>query len=440
MSSADKSHPLKDTVCLQKQGIPKGVYSVCSANEYVIQTAIEKAKLLNTVVYIEATANQVNQYGGYTGMKPEDFKNFVYSIASQADLPLEKLILGADHLGPLTWKNEDSVSAMEKSHELIKQYIMAGFSKIHIDTSMHLRDDNHNEKLPVEIIASRGAELCKTAEETFNAYKLMEDNDIRPVYIIGSEVPIPGGSQENDDIEVTSKEDFVETIDVYRKIFKEFCLEEAWENIVGVVVQPGVEYGDDTVHEYNSELAKDLTSCLKNYPNIVFEGHSTDYQTAEKLKKMVEDGIAVLKVGPALTFALREALFALNCMEEELFKNDSTVRLSNFRDILDGCMIEMPTYWEKHYHGNSNKIKLSRKYSYSDRCRYYLPFKEVRAAVDSMLVNLKKVQIPLTLISQYMPLQYMKIRNGIIGPEPELLIKDRIINYIDDYIYAITKT
>ena len=94
----------------------------------------------------------------------------------------------------------------------------------------------------------------------------------------------------------------------------------AWENVVAVVVQPGVEFGDESVHEYDRVAARQLVAALGQYPQIVFEGHSTDYQTDVKLKEMVEDGIAILKVGPALTFAMREGLVALNYIENELFK------------------------------------------------------------------------------------------------------------------------
>jgi D-tagatose-1,6-bisphosphate aldolase subunit GatZ/KbaZ len=168
----------------------------------------------------------------------------------------------------------------------------------------------------------------------------------------------------------------------------------------------------------------------------VFEGHSTDYQTAEALRQMVEDGIAVLKVGPALTFALREGLFALNYIENELFRYNPEVQLSNFMNVLDDVMARNPENWKKHYHGSGSKVRFSRKYSLSDRCRYYLPMKEVRDAMELMLQNLKAVQIPLTLISEFMPIQYYKVRHGLLKNDPEELLKDRIINCIDDYMFA----
>ncbi|MDP4182183.1 MAG: class II D-tagatose-bisphosphate aldolase, non-catalytic subunit [Bacillota bacterium] len=431
-------HYLKEIVKLQKQGIPKGIYSVCSANEYVIEAAMERALKANEYVLVEATANQVNQFGGYTGMRPTDFKNFVYSLATRVGFPLNKIILGGDHLGPLTWQNESSNSAMEKSRELIRQYVLAGFTKIHIDTSMRLADDSTDKQLDTEVIAQRGAILCKEAEEAFAELKKCSADASSLVYIVGSEVPIPGGSQnEEEGVQVTKVSDFKNTVEEFKKAFSVYGLEPAWEKVIGVVVQPGVEFGDESIHEYNREVARDLKEALKEYPSLVFEGHSTDYQTATALKQMVEDGIAILKVGPALTFALREGLFALNLIENELFKRDSDVQISNFINVLEDTMVKNPTYWKNHYHGDVSKLSLARKYSLSDRCRYYLPSKELRESIKIMMNNLNSVQIPLTLISEFLPIQYGKIRNGLLKNTPEEMLKDRIINYIDDYMHAV---
>lgn len=430
-------HPLKNIVEAQKKGIPKGIYSACTANALVLEAVMERAMKDGEYVLIEATANQVDQYGGYTGMKPADFAEFVYSIASKTGFPEDKIILGGDHLGPLTWKDQPAEKAMEEAKELIRQYVKAGFTKIHIDTSMHLGDDDANIKLDTELIAERGAILADVAEKAYTQLKKENPSALTPVYVVGSEVPIPGGSQEEEEgIQVTSVADFHETVDVYKKTFERYKLKEVWDNVIAVVVQPGVEFGDDVVHEYNREAAAELANAIKKYPNIVFEGHSTDYQTPQALKEMVEDGVAILKVGPALTFALREGLFALNLIENELFYGNSNVKLSGFMEVLEKVMLENPSNWIKHYHGDENKLRLSRKYSFSDRCRYYLPAKEVNDAINKLFDNLRSVEIPLVLISQYMPIQYTKIRNGLLKNDPVSLVKDRVVNCIDEYLYA----
>jgi len=435
----DNLHPLIDILKSQKSGIAKGIYSACSANEYVIEAVLERALLNADYALIEATANQVNQFGGYTGMKPEGFRKFVYSIAEKVKFPFQKIILGGDHLGPLTWQNENTQEAMQKSAELIREYVLAGFTKIHIDTSMQLKEDNPFAHLNTKVIADRGARLCLAAEKAFGELQKKDAASVHPVYIIGSEVPIPGGSQEKKDlVNVTKVSDFENTVDTFKEAFRRNNLERAWGNVIAVVVQPGVEFGDETIHSYNREESKDLIKALKKYPNFVFEGHSTDYQTSYSLKEMVEDGIAILKVGPALTFALREGLFALNYMENELFRYNPEIQLSNFIETLDKEMLRKPDNWRNYYHGNSDKIRFARKYSYSDRCRYYLPVEDVKESVKLLIDNLKTVKIPLTLIKQFMPLQYDKIRNNRLKNDPEALLKDIITYCIEDYIYATT--
>lgn len=430
-------HPLKKIIEARKKGIPAGIYSICSANRYVIEAAMEQAAQKGADVLIEATANQVNQYGGYTGMKPADFREFVYMLAGKTGFPVGKIILGGDHLGPLTWKNEKSEIAMREAEELVKQYVLAGFTKIHLDTSMHLGDDAKDKKPNTRVIAGRGANLCLAAENAYHELCKSKPDAIHPVYVIGSEVPVPGGVQDAEEFTVTEASDFEATVECYKKIFMEQGLMQTWENVVAVVVQPGVEFGDETINEYDRAAAKVLCSSLEKYPDLVFEGHSTDYQTASKLKMMVEDGIAILKVGPALTFALREALFALAMIENELLYSMEGCKPSGFIDVAGKAMLENPADWIRHYHGDERKKRLSRSYSYSDRIRYYLPRPEVKLAVENMIKNLKSVGIPLNMLSQYMPIQYKKVRNGDLANDPESLIKDRIINTIDDYCRAV---
>ncbi len=427
-------HPLKNIIKSQKGGLPEGIVSICSANRYVIEAAMENALTDGRHILIEATANQVNQYGGYTGMKPSDFHSFIHTIADKINFPSQKIILGGDHLGPLVWKNEKSDSAMQKSRQLIREYVMAGFTKIHLDTSMKLADDNREGRPDSGIIALRGAILAEEAENAFKDLKRINSDVLPPVYVIGSEVPVPGGSGEADgEVKVTTVDDFKETVGLFKEAFFKRGLENAWDNVIAVVVQPGVEFGDKSICEYKREKAADLCAALKEYPNLVFEGHSTDYQTAEALKQMMEDGIAILKVGPALTFALREALFMLNLIENELFSNKPDVLLSDFINALDKAMLDNPEHWKKHYQGNVHESWLARKYSLYDRCRYYLNVREVKQSIELLISNLRSTVIPLSLISQYLPVQYDKIRRGILANEPEALIKDKIVNILDNY-------
>lgn len=429
---------LKNIVENQKKGIHTGCYSACTANKWAIEAVLEKAKELDTFAVIEATANQVNQFGGYTGMQPEDYKNMVFEVADKVGFERSKIVLGGDHLGPLVWQKEDPDVAMKYSCQLIDGYIMAGYTKIHIDTSMRLLGDSLTEPLSDKIIAERSAMLYKQAKESFKVYKEKNPDAQEPVFIIGSEVPIPGGAEENEDsVSVTKTEDFVNTVETFKEVYAQNGL--SFDDIVAVVIQPGVEFADDSVCEYDPEKAKEIVNELKNYDSLVFEGHSTDYQTKEALREMVRDGVGILKVGPALTFAYREAIFALELIEKELYKTKPSVRLSNIRNVIQNIMLDDPSNWEKHYHGTRADISLSMDFSYSDRCRYYMTDDTVEEAVDILVNNINNAKVPLTLISQYMPEQYKHLRNNKEKTVcAQWLIKDKVKDLINDYIYAIT--
>ena len=426
-----REHPLRELVRQQKKQIPKGICSICSSHPYVIEASIEKAIAEDTYVLIESTANQVNQFGGYTGMMPHSFANYVKEIAIRKGLNKDRLILGGDHLGPLVWKNETEDSAMGKAEELIAQYIEAGFSKIHIDTSMRLGSDSKDRKLNIKTIALRAAKLYSVAEKTFEEVK--NKVSYRPVYVIGSEVPVPGGALGNEDLKVTKVTDLKDALDCFRETFTEKISSSAMENVIAVVVQPGVEFGEGFIHEYSREAAQELSTYIKSESDFVFEGHSTDYQRATLLRQMVEDGIAILKVGPALTFALRECLYALEYIERVMFGFRDSTKLSAFSEILEKVMLENPIHWEKHYHGSRDDIKIARKYSLLDRCRYYLGNREVMESVKRLIRNLETVEIPFTLLSQYLPQQYVKIREDALENTVGSIIKDKVRSVIDIY-------
>lgn len=426
-----KEHPLKELVRQQKKGIPRGICSICSSHPYVIEASIERAIAENTYLLIESTANQINQFGGYTGMTPQDFADYVKEIAIRKGLHEDKLILGGDHLGPLVWKNEAEDSAMGKAGELITQYVKAGFSKIHIDTSMHLGSDPKDRKLNINIIALRAARLYLAAEKAFK--EIRRKVSYPPVYVIGSEVPVPGGALGNECLEVTKVTDLKDTYDCLKETFIERVSSSAMENVIAIVVQPGVEFGGESIHEYNREAAQELSAYIKSESNLVFEGHSTDYQRATLLRQMVEDGVAILKVGPALTFALREGLYALEHIERVMLEFKDNTKLSAFSDVLEKAMLENPVYWEKYYHGSKDDIKIARKYSLSDRCRYYLGDPEVIESVRRLIRNLGTVEIPITLLSQYLPQQYAKVREGTLENTAESILRDKIRSVIDIY-------
>ena len=427
-------HPIQQMMDQRREGKICGIESVCSATEFVLEVALKRSKLFNAPVLIEATANQVNQFGGYTGMYPKDFYEMVLKMAAEIGVPENHIILGGDHLGPLTWQNLPETEAMEKSETLVYQYARAGFTKIHLDTSMKVADDPEG-LLSTETIARRGATLYKAAMKGYEELKAEKPDAMRPVFVIGSEVPIPGGAQEAEDtLAVTKPEAFRDTVATYRRVFKEEGIEDGMNDVVAVVTQPGVEFGDDQVFLYDHDAATELCAALKEFPEVCFEGHSTDYQSKECLKRMVEDGIAILKVGPALTYGLRESLFSLSMMEKELVPEE---KQAHFIETLEKVMLEKPDNWKKHYHGDEKQLALCRKYSFSDRCRYYIGLPEVVESINKLFENLREYPIPMNMLHQYMPISYIKVRDGIIPLDPRELALDGVVAFMEDYEYAI---
>lgn len=413
-----------------------GLYSICSANRFVLEAGMQQAKQDGSLLCIESTSNQVNQFGGYTGQTPAQFAAFVTEVANAEDFPQEKILLGGDHIGPHVWRAEKASNAMAKAREMVQGYVRAGYAKIHLDASMRCADDRGDPRRPLadEVVSERAAELCKAAEE---AHKENKSGWPAPLYVVGTEVPIPGGEQEGAQApEVTSTEDLARTLATAKQAFFSRGLEEAWERVIAVVVQPGVEFGDSSVFAYDATKAKRLAGYAERKWNRVYEAHSTDYQTRGALQEMVRDHFAILKVGPWLTFAFREAVFALAEMEEEWLGPGRDVKLSKVREELEAAMLENPSHWKRYYHGTEAELKLARKYSCSDRSRYYWPQPGVAAALESLLNNLTAHPAPVSLVSQYLPNQCEAIREGRLRNDPRELIRGKILDVLNIYASA----
>jgi D-tagatose-1,6-bisphosphate aldolase subunit GatZ/KbaZ len=418
-----------------RAGKETGIYSVCSAQSTVLEASMLQAKQDGSILLIESTSNQVDQFGGYTGMTPADFVDYVHGIAAKVGYNKDNILLGGDHLGPNAWQSENAGPAMAKALELIKEYVKAGYQKIHLDTSMFCADDEGDRHRPLadEIVAARAAAMAKVAEETHAVFRAGQP---APVYIIGTEVPVPGGAREKEDsVTPTTPLAAVKTIDITRAAFEAEGLSDAWNRVYGVVVQPGVEFGDDRIFHYDHDAAKDLSEEIMKQDRFVYEAHSTDYQSETGLAKLVEDHFCILKVGPWLTFGYREALFALSMIEEEM-PASKDIEISKLRDVLDAVMLSEPTYWQKYYPGDEATQAYKRKYSFSDRSRYYWPNEKIQEAVKKLVSNLKENPISLSLLSQYMPNQYKAVSEGAIANDVNAIIINRIQDVIGIYARA----
>ena len=388
--------------------LPRGIASVCSAHPLVIEAALLSAARDGSALLIEATCNQVNQDGGYTGMTPADFRRFVESCAARVAFPAERIILGGDHLGPNPWRQLPAEEAMAQAEAMIVAYVEAGFEKLHLDTSMGCAGEP--AALNDERTAERAARLAKVAEQT--AARI---GSTPPVYVIGTEVPPPGGATHAlDGIEVTRPEAARKTMAVHEAAFRAAGVEPALERVIAIVVQPGVEFGNANVVLYQPEKATGLIQVLDDLPGLLFEAHSTDYQPTAELAGLVDGGFAILKVGPGLTFALREALYGLDAIRGVLGGSNETESLSA---LLEARMLAMPHHWSGHYGGSSEAQRLQRHFSYSDRIRYYWPDPAVAGAVDRLFSDLPAA-IPETLISQYLARLYPEVLAGRVAPSP----------------------
>lgn len=290
---------------------------------------------------------------------------------------------------------------------------------------MRLADDDPNVALAVETVASRAAQLADVVEKNAK---------VKPVYIIGSEVPIPGGATEAEDsLSVTRPVDLIKEYDAFRDAFIKRGLADAWERVVGIVVQPGVEFGDDQVFMYDRSNASELMATAMKLPHIILEGHSTDYQPEACLKAMREDGIGVLKVGPALTFAAREAIFALEKIEREVINSEPDGGYSRFQQTLEQAMLDSPANWIKHYHGNEESLRLMRGYSLSDRSRYYMEIPTVKQSLTRLIQNINSIDIPIGILHQYLPTQADEIIAQQLKCTAESLIKENICLCLRSY-------
>lgn len=427
-------HILQQIVYKNKHNRFVGFYSCCSSNPLVIKASLLRAKNKNSIAVIESTCNQVNQFGGYTGMKPADLRDQVYDLAGQVGIDRRQVILGGDHLGPLPWETCPEEEAMQHAEELVRQCVLAGYSKIHLDTSMRVGSDDPGQPLLTETCARRGARLCVAAEKAFKEYRAGNPDAEEPVYVLGSEVPVPGGDFSQEECPITSVEDCETTIEAYAQAFEEAGVGYVVPRIIGLVVQLGVEFYESHIDEYNRVQTADLVMSMRNSP-VALEGHSTDYQTADNLRRMCEDGVAILKTGPALTFSCREALYALEMIEKEIYALEPE-KLSHFQQTLDSVMSQDDAHWKGYYSGSEDKVRLSRKYSFYDRARYYMPHPRVVAAQEKLFENLSGNIIPLTLLSQYLPVQYLRVRGGEVRNEPEDILLDKIGDRIDHYLVA----
>jgi D-tagatose-1,6-bisphosphate aldolase subunit GatZ/KbaZ len=169
----------------------------------------------------------------------------------------------------------------------------------------------------------------------------------------------------------------------------------------------------------------------------VFEAHSTDYQPPESLVRLVTDGFAILKVGPGLTFALREALYGLDRIAGTL---DPSWCEHSLMNEMEKEMLANPGYWQSHYRGDPDDQRVLRHFSYSDRIRYYWASPAPQGAVRRLLGRLTGTSIPEPLISQFLSTLHPRVASGVLDPMPRTLVLEAVRDVLRVYASACGTT
>lgn len=413
---------LRQIIARNRAGEPVAIPSVCTAHPDALEASLTLAETLDHPIVVEATSNQVNQDGGYTGLTPAAFIAFVNDIAARITVDPARILFGGDHLGPQAWRKLPAEQAMDKAHRMVADYAAAGFTKIHLDCSEGCAGEP--AQLPDEITATRSAALAATAlKHAPDPGKLL--------FVIGTEVPPPGGARTDDHglIPPTTPESAKATLAAHRDAFTAANL--PLDQIGGLVVQPGVEFSPMEVHHL--PLARDpgLLAALKDWPNLCLEAHSTDYQHPAAYPRLAELGFAFQKVGPALTFAWREALYALD-----------TIRVQNgwasgpsLPDTMEEVMLANPAYWQAHVHGTTADLRSERHFGLADRIRYYWPDARAQAGVARLMADLDGKRLPDPLLLAHFRADEIASARASAYPLPRALALARVQTALRPYFF-----
>lgn len=405
-----------------RAGEARGIPSYCTAHPETLKAIFAAYRAGDAPILIEATCNQVNQFGGYTGMTPASFRSFVEGLAQEEGIDPARLILGGDHLGPNPWKGEPAASAMAKARDLVAAYVGAGFTKIHLDASMPLGDDGALEEAEM---AGRAADLCAVAERAGGGA-------LR--YVIGTEVPAPGGETEAPhEIAVTTPEAAARTFALHAEAFRARGLEGTLRRVLALVVQPGVDFGNDHVFRFAPEKARALSGAALRLPGIAWEAHSTDHQSQTALAALVRGHFAILKVGPELTFAFRQAVVGMALVEREM----GLARPSGLIDAIASEMKAEPRHWRAYVPAGPREAH-AMLFGLSDRVRYYWPRPAIQAALGRLYQNIISARPEPGLLAQFTGLA--PDAAGSSGDVPRRIIQASVGAVVSKYRRAAGET
>ncbi len=403
---------LEEVIARSRAGEAVAIPSVCSAHPEVIEACLRLARRRGRAVVVEATSNQVNQEGGYTGQRPHEFVAMVHGLADRAGLDRSGLVLGGDHLGPQAWRHLPAEGAMRRAEEMVRAYVAAEFTKIHLDCSEGCAGEP--PRLPDEVTVPRARALAEAA------------GDRGLLFVVGTEVPPPGGARGGEHgVEPTRPEAARRTLDAHVAALGHLG------RIGGLVVQPGVEFGALAVDRLPMDRDPGLREAVAHVPGVVLEAHSTDYQHPDAFPRLAALGFAFQKVGPALTFAWREAVYAL----------DALARVAGWGagegvpETMERLMLADPAKWERHLDATAD-LRPQRHFAYADRIRYLWPHPEAREALARLEASLG--DLPEPMLRQGFPDPVLDLAETLSSeglPRPAALRQARVQAALAPYLF-----
>lgn len=363
------------------------IASWCTAHALTLRAILDAHRDDDDPILIETTGNEVNQFGGSSGMTPATFRKLVENTADEADVDARRIILGGHQLGPGPWKNRSASAANGLARDMVRAYVEAGFTKLHFDASVACSDES---EVSERTSAERVAGLCAAAEGARTkrapiAY-VLEANARR-----GARRTVA-----RDALSVTRPDDVVRSVDLHRAAFADHGITDALKRVIALVVQPGHAYGNSTVVPFDMKKRATLNRAALKIPGLAFEAHSADYQREASLALLVASRVAILKVGPELAFAFREAIFAMAEIEIRLEGRQRSGVISVLETAMDEnveqCSSQAPT--------EANE-RVDRLFDLNDLARHSWSDPRVIAALKLLFANIDSGPVHPGLISQF---------------------------------------
>lgn len=347
-----------------RQQIGPAIPAVASVLPDVIAAGLRQAREHGLPALIEAPAEEVNQFGGHSGLTPADFAALVQDVAHSHGLDAVPLILGADGLGPGLWPGLDPSAAMTHAERMVADFAAAGFNRL----QFHALD------------APGIARLVSVAETHAPPRH-------PPVYALPA-----GGDPASS---VTSPEDLAEALTRHEAAFAEADLAGAWRRVHTMSVRFGMGFTPAHVERFDIEQPDQLSAVLRDHDRIALEAEAVDYQSARVCADLTRRNVAVLKLGPSLSFAWREALYGLSHVHAW---SEGGPHIS---ERMEALMLADPAMWQQDGRGPAGHSRLLRHFGFTDRIRHY--WSKAGAELAALCDSMEASGLHLPLLLQYLP-------------------------------------